>query len=89
MAYRTIGGGVLGALLLLALVGARPTHAQTSEAGVSIELNKLEALADRCRAYLVLENGMRKAFGAKDDVLKEMVQKHLIITKKTRITAPS
>ncbi len=39
------------------------------------------AAIQECELLLVLENGMRRAFGPKDDVLKEMVQNHAEITK--------
>lgn len=56
MKRRAFAGLLLGCLLAFGV----PAVAQ--EAGVGIELNKLEPREGACRAYLVLENGTGSAF---------------------------
>ena len=43
-------------ILLLALLGLHPMSAQ-AESGISLQLNKLEAVGQWCRVYIVFTNG--------------------------------
>ena len=47
-----------------ALLAALALHAAAlaEEAGVAVELNKLEQVGDACRAFLVIENGLEAGF---------------------------
>lgn len=47
-----------------ALLAALALHAVAlaEEAGVAVELNKLEQVEDACRAFLVIENGLEAGF---------------------------
>jgi len=38
-----------------------------------------------CETLLVIENGMRRAFGPRDEVLKSTVQNHASIARKTSL----
>jgi len=75
---------LVGALLMGA--AASPTFAQN--AGVSVELNKLEAANGACRAYLVLNNATGSAFGTlKLDLV--MFDQEGIVAKRLAVeTAP-
>ncbi|MEM9148676.1 MAG: Tat pathway signal sequence domain protein [Pseudomonadota bacterium] len=48
--------------VLLALSGIGALEARAQEAGLSIELNRLDTQAEACQAFLVMENGTEIAF---------------------------
>ena len=55
MQVRSFSSGLpLPLMMLVAAVGVSPAWAQTS--GVRIELNRLEAAGENCRAYFLIDN---------------------------------
>jgi len=52
------------ALLVTGLCLSAGTASAAGKGGIGVELNKLEAAGDACRAYLLLSNGTAAAFTA-------------------------
>lgn len=61
---RRIRNGVAGATLVSCMASAALCAPAMAQQGIKIELNKLEAVEEACRAYVVFENTTQTAFAS-------------------------